>query len=84
MPAQAVAERAEAEAFALPVILEQVAVVTGRAKKVETNAIAPPMRSAFESGLEKARESLAHGTHQCARKEMEPNLTPGTKRSLML
>src|SRR4029078_4764576 len=51
MPAKAVAHRAEAELLALPIILRDVAVVPGRADQVEANAVAPPMRHAFEPGL---------------------------------
>jgi hypothetical protein len=60
MPAQAVAKRAEPELFALPIVLQHVAIVAGRPKEVEANPVAPPMRRAFEPGLEETGECLAH------------------------
>src|SRR4051794_41860789 len=74
MPAQAIAQCREAELAAQAIILQHVLVVTSRPDQVETNAITPPMRRAFEAGLEEAGELLAqlvaHGGHQCARTEM--------------
>ena len=74
MPAKAIADGAESELFALPIILQDVAIVAGRPDEVETHPIAPPMRRALKAGLEEAGERLAtgHGPQQCANRQMEP------------
>ena len=74
MPAQAVADGAEAELGALPIVAEHMLVVAGRADQVEANAVTPPVRRTFKAGLEEAGECpSAHGRHQCAKSEMEPS-----------
>ena len=73
MPAQAIADGAETELLAQPVVAQHVPVVARRANEVEPNAVAPPVRRTFEPGLEEAGEMIAHGPQQCARNEMEPN-----------
>jgi len=76
VPAKAIANRAEAELPAQPIILQHMLVVTSRPDQVESNAIPAPVRRAFESRLEEAGERLvkkiAHVGNQCARMEIEP------------
>jgi hypothetical protein len=59
MPAQAVAHGAEAEVPAQPVVLQDVLVVACCPNEIEANAVASPMRRAFEAGLQKAGEGSA-------------------------
>src|SRR4051794_19625277 len=52
MPTQTVANRPEAELFALPVVAKHMFVVTCRPDQVQANAVTPPVRRAFKAGLE--------------------------------
>src|SRR6185369_9638888 len=64
VPAQSVAQRQQAEIAALPVIVERMAIVTGGTDEVEPDAVAPPVRRAFEPSHEEAVEGGKNRLHR--------------------
>src|SRR5438067_11954686 len=60
VPAQAVAKRAQAELGAQAIVRQRMLVVRRRPDEVEPDAVAAPMRRAFEAALEKTVEAWNH------------------------
>ena len=70
MPAQPVAERAEAELACIGIVARDVPVVPGRPDQVEPDAVAAPVRRAFEPGHEETVEIF--GAHIFLRRKDLP------------
>jgi hypothetical protein len=60
VPAHPVAQRRQAKLPACGIILAHVAVVRRRPDEVEANAVAPPVRGAFEPAHEETVEAVPH------------------------
>ena len=61
MPAETIADRAETEILAQPVIAQDMLVVARRPNEIETNAVAAPVRRTLEAGLKESGEWGVHG-----------------------